>query len=234
MSVHATEQPPPSVRRTGTATAPWLYAVGVIGPLAAVAAATLVFGVEPSRLLRDPNAYSVQAFYVGFFSNIGVLAWWTAAVSCLTAAAAMHPRGRDAGWAAVAVGGTLSAVLGLDDLLMIHEAFVPDYLGLPELLPLAAYAAAMAWYLWRFRAFHLSMDTGLLAAALVLLGLSVAADLAYSDAYDGLPVLLEDGSKFGGICAWAAYHAAAACRFLRGGAVGGARRFGGPPSQRPL
>lgn len=218
----------------GAATAPWLYAVGVVGPLAAVAIPTLVLGVEPSRLLRDPNAYSVQAFYVGFFSNIGVLAWWTAAVSCLTAAAALHRRGRDAGWAAVAAGGALSAVLGLDDLLMVHEAFVPDYLGLPEPLPLAAYAAAMAWYLWRFRAFHLSMDTGLLAASLLLLGLSVVADLAYSDAYDGLPVLLEDGFKFGGICAWAAYHAAAACRLLREGAVGGAGRFGGLPSPKPF
>ena len=107
-------------------------------------------------------------------------------------------------------------MLRLDDFLMVHEAFVPDYLGLPELLPLGAYAAAMAWYLWRFRAFHLSMDAGLLAAALVLLGSSVLADLAYSDAYDGLPVLLEDGLKFGGICAWAACHTATACHGLGG------------------
>lgn len=160
MAGSVTDRTPPLGRRLGAATAPWLYVVGVIGPLAAVALATLVLGVEPSRLLRDPNAYSVQAFYVGFFSNMGVLAWWTAAVSCLTAAAALHRRGRDAEWAAVAAGGSLSAVLGLDDFLMLHEAFVPDHLGLPELLPLAAYAIAMLWYLWRFRAFHLSMDPG--------------------------------------------------------------------------
>lgn len=219
MPVDAAEGPSLG-RRMAATTAPWLYAVGVIGPLAAVLTATLVFGVEPSRLLRDPNAYSVQTFYVGFFSNIGVLAWWTAAVSCLTAAAALHPRGGDAERAAVTAGGLLSAVLGLDDLFMVHEAFVPDYLGLPELLPLAVYAAAMLWYLWWFRAFHLAMDVGLLAAALVLFGLSVGADLAYSDAYDGMPVLLEDGSKFAGICAWAAYHTTAACRLIRGGVAG--------------
>ena len=51
---------------------------------------------------------------------------------------------------------------------------------------------------------------------------------------DGIPVLLEDGFKFGGICAWAAYHAAAACRLLREGAVGGAGHFGGPPSPKPF
>jgi hypothetical protein len=177
--------------------------------------ATLILGVEPSRLLRDPNAYSVQAFYVGFFSNMGVLAWWTATVSCLTASAALRGRVPNATWAATTTGGLLSALLGLDDLLMLHEAFAPDYLGLPEQLSLPAYAAAMLWYLWRFRKFHLSMDIGLLAAAVLLLGLSVGADLAYSDAYDGIPILLEDGFKFGGICAWAAYHAAAAYRLLR-------------------
>ena len=49
-------------------------------------------------------------------------------------------------------------------------------------------------------------DLAVLLSALFLLGLSVLADLSFSDAYDGIPVLLEDGFKFGGICAWAAYH----------------------------
>ena len=217
MPADAIERRPPLPRRHASAPlAPWLCAAGVVGPLAAVTIPSLLLGVEPSRLLRDPIAYSEPAFYAGFFSNLGVLACWTAAFFCFTAAAALHGRDRGARWAALAAGGALSAVLGLDDLFMIHDEMSPDWPGVPEPVPLAAYAAAALWYLWRFRAFHLSMDTGLLAAALLLLGASVGVDAVFHDAYVGIPVLLEDGFKFGGICAWAACHAAAAYRGPRG------------------
>lgn len=65
------------------------------------------------------------------------------------------------------------------------------------------------------------------------IGSSACADLACSDAYDGMPALLENGLKVGGIRAWTAYHTAAACCFLRGEAIG-ADRLGELPSSAPL
>lgn len=205
----------PSLRhrtRHQAAIVPWLHLVAVGGPASAVLLATMVLGVDPDRLLRDPMAYLHQAFYVGFFSNLGVLGWWTAAVACLLAALVLRGRSQDS--SALAYGGVLSAVLGLDDLLMLHEQVLPGHLGLPEVVTFACYGLATLWYLWRFHSFHRAVEPGLLGTALVLFGVSVMLDVT-----NILPgpagMVVEDGSKFTAICVWAAYHSLVAYRIVR-------------------
>ncbi|QJE74035.1 hypothetical protein HHL28_13875 [Aerophototrophica crusticola] len=196
-------------------TAPWLYAVGVAAPLAAVAVVTLL-GADPKWTLRDPAGAGGLPPYAGFFSNLGVLAWWAAAVACVLAALVVRwgQNRRDSLADAAAAGGGLSAVLALDDLLLVHEALLPLYVGLDERWALAAYGTGALAYLWRFRAVHLRMETGLMAASIALLAASLVVDLMELDGAKAL--LLEDGAKFGGICAWALYHLRLAWTLLAG------------------
>jgi hypothetical protein len=191
----------------------WVYTFCIGGPLAAVLLATVVVGIAPDRVLKDPAAYFGTAVHVGFFSNVGILAWWTAAAACLTAAAVLRSWGNPA-WQALAAGGLLTAVLCVDDFMLLHEEVLPTHLGVPEAVTFAAYGSAALLYLWRFRQFHRAMETSLLFVALVLFGISVVVDLAdIDDNWWG--VLLEDGAKFTGIIVWATYHARSACGALK-------------------
>ncbi|WP_135467547.1 hypothetical protein [Crenalkalicoccus roseus] len=183
------------------------------GPLAVVFAATFLLGLEPDLTLRDPAVAAGAPWHLGLFSQLGVLAWWTAAVAALTAAAALrgHPGGA---WRMAAAGGGLSALLGLDDALMLHEVVLPTLFGIPEEAIFAAYGLLALGYLWAFRRLHLGFRADLMAAALCLFGASILLDIA-EPGLGRWQILLEDGLKFAGICAWAAYHGDAACRLLR-------------------
>lgn len=165
-----------------------------------------------NRVLRDPAAYLDQAAHVGLFSNIEMLAWWTAAESGLAADAVLGRQGHPA-WAPLAMGGLLSAVPGLDDLLLVHEPILPIQLGIPEMTTFAVHGGVTLLYLCRFRKFHPAMEAELLLASLVLFACSVVVDLATLD-NGWWGVVLEDGAKFTGIVIWAAYHARSACRCL--------------------
>jgi hypothetical protein len=191
----------------------WVYAVSVGSPLLAVALATLGLGIDPNPILKDPAAHTAYPFYLGFFSNMGVLAWWTAAVSCLLAAAALWKQRRPS-WQALAFGGTLSALLGLDDLLLFHEEIFPNYFGIPEPIVFFVYGCVVLFYLFRFRGFHLAMDWQLLAAALTFFFVSAFLDLTNVVESPWWGLVLEDGFKFPGACGWATYHAWTAYRQL--------------------
>ena len=181
--------------------------------MAAVLLATVVVGIAPDRVLKDPAAYHGTAVHIGFFSNIGILAWWTATAACLTAAAVLRGWSSPA-WQPLTAGGILTAVLCVDDLMLLHEEVFPTHLGIPEAVIFAVYGSAAALYVWCFRQFHRAMETPLLAVAVALFGISVVVDLNnIEDNWWG--VLLEDGAKFSGIIAWATYHARSACAVLR-------------------
>jgi hypothetical protein len=188
--------------------------------MGAVLLATVVLGLHPERALRDPAAYMDFPFYIGVFSNLGVLGWWSAAATALLAAALL--RADPAARSVLFWGGILSAALAIDDLFLLHEEALPRFAGLPEDALVALHALATLAYLWRFRAVHASIAPGLLGAALVLFALSVGVDLIdLFEGPDGTSVLLEDGAKFAGICAWATYHAVLAHQLVARRMMGG-------------
>jgi hypothetical protein len=193
----------------------WLGAACVAVPVAVLLLATLVFGLHPARALRDPAAYVDFPFYVGMFSHIGVLGWWTAAAAGLLAAFTLRQASEERRM--MLWGGLLSMVLAIDDLFMVHENVMPAHLGIPELLALAAIGLAGVAYLWRFRALHVQVAPVLLAVCLVLFASGIVVDLVRGSAQDerGLGILVEDGFKLAGIGGWAAYHLLVARDFLR-------------------
>jgi hypothetical protein len=193
----------------------WFALACVAGPVAALLFVTEVIGQHPARVLRDPAAYMDFPFHIGLFSHLGVLGWWTAAAACLQAAFTLEGDTRERRM--MLWGGLLSALLALDDLLMVHDSVMPHYLGVPELPVLAAIGVAGLAYLWRFRALHARVAPVLLAVCFALFAFGVGVDLLRGSSQDerGLGILVEDGSKLAGIGGWAAYHALVARAFLR-------------------
>jgi hypothetical protein len=194
----------------------WLYAIAFGAPTGALLVTTLGLGLDPYRLLIDPPTQFGQSLYVGAFSHIGVLAWWTAAACCALAALTVRDRtGSGDPVAALACGAALSALLGLDDLFLLHERALPAHAGIPQNLIFAGYGLWTAVYLWRFRSFHARMDTGLLTTALLLFGTSMVMDVLHllpPEHKAGL--VIEDGAKLLGTTGWAVYHARIAYRAL--------------------
>lgn len=201
-----------ATRRTSS----WLYAVAFAAPATALGVAIFGLGLDPFRLLVDPPTQFGQSFYIGAFSHIGVLAWWTAAACCALAAFVVRDRAvSDGPVAALACGAALSALLGLDDLFLLHERALPAHVGIPQNLIFVGYGAWTAVYLWRFRSFHMRMDTGLLITALMLLATSLMMDVLHllpPEHKAGL--VIEDGAKLLGATGWAMYHARAAYHAL--------------------
>ena len=108
--------------------------------------------------------------------------------------------------------GLLTGLLAVDDLFLVHENVLPAF-GVPQPVTYGAYAALGLAYLlvsWREILRH---NVVLLGAAIVLLGTSALIDwFVHSD--HPSRILLEDGAKLAGICAWAGFHVLAAWTIL--------------------
>lgn len=162
---------------------------------------------EPWYFTRDPASTAEHPFYLGWFSNIGIAVWVVAAAVPLFVARVLGPV---PGRGILVAGGTISTVFFLDDLYQLHETVIPYYVGVPQKLILAAYAAGMLWFLYRFRTDILNGRSSILLSAVAFLGASVGIDLL--EKHLALPMhhVFEDGAKFLGICGWAAFLAGTA------------------------
>ena len=150
--------------------------------------------------------------WTGLLSTLGLCAWAAAAAVALFAGAWVRERGGStpipAGWFFGA--GALSVVLLLDDAFLAHEILLPDFVGIPEMVTYALYGlAALAWFAGGFR-FLRGTSWPLLAVAGLGFAASVVIDVVSGDNDPAFTVLLEDGAKWIGIAAWAAYLTATA------------------------
>lgn len=160
--------------------------------------------VPDEELLRDPAQITDSSASTGLVSNLGMVAWTGAAVAFLGAGYVLRrldaPRDRIA---LLISGGLLTAVLLIDDLFLIHERTLEDRLGVPQAVTLAIYGVmAVAWAIV-FRQQLRSTPFVLAAVALAGLGVSAVVDLVDSGRW--YEPVLEDGSKFLAILAWAVY-----------------------------
>lgn len=95
-----------------------------------------------------------QPFYLGLLSNLGALLWCTAAAITLFSSCSVARAQVDA----TAIGflrgvGILTLLLLIDDLLMVHETILPQYLHLPDKSLYVVYGGYMCWLVLRFRHF---------------------------------------------------------------------------------
>jgi hypothetical protein len=202
------------------------YAISILVPSVLVIA-VLSTGVEPWIVLRDPIAAmggDATHRHYGLLSNLGILAWAAAGSICLFVGLTDGARLSADARSFLLFAGVLTLILTLDDLFMVHE-------NLDGPLVYAPYLIAVIFYLYRFGHVILSLDTALIAAALVFMGMSMAVDilielrsqwslpgqtdLGQENRGRSRPASLgvgfmEDVFKLLGICCWAVFHIRAA------------------------
>lgn len=201
-------------------------------PVLALISARLFGQVPIVRMTRDVAALAGVHPLTGFLSSLGILLWWASAAIYLHTAAVVRRVGTvatDPSAGFLTSSGLLSAYLALDDLFQIHEHLAPEYLGVPERGVYAVLGLATGAYLWHYRRLLREGECRLLWLALAGLAVSVAVDALLERWLWRLGdwlYLLEDGTKWLGICCWAAFCAATCAGRLR--ALARADVDGGP------
>ncbi len=156
------------------------------------------FTRDPILLLKGENPF------IGMLSNLGVLLWCVAmAIAIFTARIAERAWGRGEDSRFLFWGGSLSALLMLDDLFQLHEVVFPVYFGAPEVLVYGVYGVLAMTYFIRFRATIAGT-----AYTVPLLALGFFAVSVGTDFLPDIPgqTLVEDGAKFIGITLWVSYY----------------------------
>jgi hypothetical protein len=187
--------------------------VAVYGATFLLLAASFALSRATDRPFSDFSRDAIRVvgdapIYVGVLSNVGVLLWAAAAAACLVAGETL--RRLSDPFAGLLLGaGATSALLACDDLFIVHEK-LDERVGVPQPLTVAAYAALVAWVLYRYRELVRRTEWKLLAAALVLFVASAILDgLAEETTVLGATTLegFEDSLKLVGIVTWTAYWA---------------------------
>ena len=216
-----------------------VYALALLVPALAMAAAIWA-GLAPTEILRDPIMVAggePSEFYLGLFSNLGVVLWTAAAAICLFAASELSGAPNRQARQFLLYAGLFTLLLMLDDLFMLHENYAEDIVYI-------FYGMGLLYYVVRFFGLILRLDVVLFALTIPLFGNAVLLDLApwrllpgqgieVPEAIASSPIerdelrhlgrelryLLEDGFKFIGICCWAVFHIRAAKLLRQRGAL---------------
>lgn len=178
------------------------------GILALAVVAKVRFGIPWHHTLGDPATTTGWPFYLGFVSNVGALLWTSTSAIFLFRSHLERAAGGAPAWGRfLLASGLFTALLGLDDLFLVHDQVLPDYLAIPQAAVLGGYGALGLAYLAAFRREILRGPWPLLMLAFGLLGASVLLDLMQDRLGFYLPAsgFLEDAAKVMGIGTWLAY-----------------------------
>lgn len=189
--------------------------VAWIGGLAIIAAVALQDGSPVHELFMDATFLGGRAWYVGMVAALGVLAWTVSVCGCVAASFVSKLGGRHPAASAFRGGALLFGLLLLDDLFLFHSSLLPATLGIPKLIVLGAYAALGAAWVVSARSEILRTRWELLAAAAVAFGLSLSIEALWHSDDLGIKVVCEDGAKFMGVLALAAWSVSSATDLIR-------------------
>jgi hypothetical protein len=158
-------------------------------------------------VMGDPATTTRSPPFLGFISNVGAVLWAATATVFLFRYRMERTEARSPGWARfLLASGLFAAMLGVDDLFLVHDQLVPDVFGVAQGWVVALYALAACLYLLVFAPRIAATAFPLLLCAFALLGTSVALD-QLMDRLIYLPAsgFLEDAAKLMGIGTWLAY-----------------------------
>lgn len=176
--------------------------------LGAATLASIVTATPIADFTRDPADIVHASPFIGAISNLGILGWSATVGICLLAGLLLRAM-RDTPRASRFFLGaaTLTALLLLDDLFLLHERVFPLYFHIRQRYTYLLYAALVAGFLIGFRAVIRQHEQTLLILAFLFFGLSVGIDLLADHIATAVPYyhLFEDGGKFLGIVSWLGY-----------------------------
>jgi hypothetical protein len=171
--------------------------------LSAVVLLGIESGVDLDNFTQDPTAVMHAPFYLGFFSNIGIILWCSSAAFCFLSSAVV-PSVKGEPWRPFFLSsGLITTLLMFDDFLLLHEEVFPVYAGISENSVLLVYINLIIIYLVFFWRLILRTEFILLGMAFACVGISKAV------AFIPMPIpedsFLEDAVKLFGIVAWFIY-----------------------------
>lgn len=169
-------------------------------------------GKPAAKLLADPTAELHASPLLGFFSNVGVIAWCAgASVAGFTAWSLWSTNARREVVRFHALAGAFTTVLLLDDFFMIHDDLAWRYLHLGQSHVYAVYIALFMGFLGICRREIMERNPALLVLSVGLLGFMAGADAVHLSGIPRLGLAMS-GSKLLGIFAWASWLILAARR----------------------
>ena len=179
------------------------YLCGAYVGVSLLVAISAISGIEMKKLSMDALQQLKQPFYLGQLSNLGILSWCAAAVVCLFASIIISIQNKSVEdrkflrWF-----GTLSIILLLDDMLMLHESVFPNYFNISEIYIELFYFVYVVIFLYKF--WYIIVEKtyyGYLFLAFFFLGTSVAIDI---NIFPG-GIDVEDSFKIFGILTYTYY-----------------------------
>jgi hypothetical protein len=159
------------------------------------------YNIELDYFTQDPAAITRSPFYIGFFSNVGVMLWCASAVACMLAWRVIPATEQTRNVRAFLLASSaLSFLLLFDDLFMMHEEVYPVYFGIPENAVYLFYLNLALIYTVVFREIIFNSEYVFLILAALLIGVSTVIDTM------PMPIpedsFLEDTFKLFGIVSW--------------------------------
>ncbi|HET9416041.1 MAG TPA: hypothetical protein VFP30_00735 [Candidatus Limnocylindria bacterium] len=210
-ATRATHMPDRRSELAVTALLVWLPLLAILALAVLITANT---DITMRQMTQDPTTVLDGPFYVGAISNLGNVLWAAAVALCLFAASGL-PGIVGPGWSRfLLVSGAFTALLLVDDMLLVHDEILPRYAGIGGDAYGVLYVAGMLGFLVGFRARIRQTNWQVLIVALALFGISTVVDVGSSRLSDLIPssvvILLEDAAKLLGIGTWLAYLASVA------------------------
>lgn len=159
--------------------------------------------ISLDTLTKDPTETMNAPFYIGAFSNIGIILWCSAGVLCLFNAMQMSGGNLTEYRSFLIVSALLTFMLAFDDLFLLHEEVFPRYFHVPENAVILTYINIFILYLILFRKTILSTEYFILALAFFFIGMAKVSDLLPLP--EEKDTFLEDSIKLFGIVSWFIY-----------------------------
>jgi hypothetical protein len=155
-------------------------------------------------LTKDPTAIMSEPFYLGFFSNLGIVVWSCSFLICLMIAYRIYEENNfREDYFFMLFSGFITLLMTFDDLYQLHEFVFPKYFSIPENAVLLTYFNIYLLYAIRFRKRILRSDFLVIFLAFFFLGMSTLIKLV------PMPIpqdtFLKDAFKLFGSVTWFIY-----------------------------
>lgn len=167
--------------------------------------ASTVKDIPLESFTKDPTALMNAPFYMGFFSNVGIMIWSGAAMINFFVAYQIKDNTKEReNFLFILYSALITLMMTLDDLFQLHEFVFPNYFSTSANAVYLTYMNIFLIYFIYFRKRLLASEFTILALAFFFLGLSTIIDVL------PLPIpkdtFLEDAIKLFGIVTWFIYY----------------------------